>query len=177
MYKMSIKYIFPISMFDFTMGFHIVATSKDLMANRTFMFLRTMNVRMVPTIRNCFVARHAAIQSWKCAGELDEKCWVVNIVISTWWCSWISRIVWGLSVREEIVYESAVSAAVSTAYHSSARIKVVTTWRHQRMQNHSITCNNTGIMASQAVGRLTTHNFFLFLDSIFMLFSFSSFQI
>lgn len=74
MYKMSIKYIFSISMFDFTVGFHIVASRENLVTHGALMLLRAMNVRMMPSIRDGFMARDTAIQGGKCTGELDEKC-------------------------------------------------------------------------------------------------------
>lgn len=83
MYIMAKESVFNVGMLDFAVGLHIVASCKFLTAHGTFMALGPMYIGMMPTIRYSLVATNAAIQCWKCAGQLDEQRWIVNVVITT----------------------------------------------------------------------------------------------
>lgn len=146
MYKMTVKNVFFISMFNFTVGFHVIASREYLMAYGTLMLLWTMYVGVMPAIRHRFMATHAAIQRWKSSRQLNEQRWIVNVMIAACW-RWIATLPWRFvtSVREKIVNYAAVIAAVRHDAHQITAGMMVARC-HQRMQNQttSITCNNTG---------------------------------
>lgn len=109
-YKIRIENIFLISMLHFAVSFHIVATCKDLIADRTRMTLGTMNIRMMPAIWDSFVTRYAAIERWKCSRELNEQSRVIDIMIATGgWTSITSRTIADalLSFREYLIVTAA----------------------------------------------------------------------
>lgn len=69
-------------MFDLAVGFHVIASSELLTAHGTLVALRSVDVGMVPAVRDGFVTTDATVQCRKGASQLDEQGRVVNVVIA-----------------------------------------------------------------------------------------------
>lgn len=82
MYDVIVETISKFRMFDLAMGFHVIATGKLLSAHGALVALRSVNVGVVPTVRDSFVTADAAVQRREGASQLDEQRRVVNVVIA-----------------------------------------------------------------------------------------------
>lgn len=69
-------------MFDLAVGLHVIAAGKLLTAHGALVALRSVDVGMVPTVRDGLVTTDATVQRRKGASQLDEQGRVVNVVIA-----------------------------------------------------------------------------------------------
>lgn len=54
--------IFYVGMLNLTMGFHVISTREFLSADRTLMTLGSVDVGVMPTIRNDFITTDTTIE-------------------------------------------------------------------------------------------------------------------
>lgn len=82
MYDVVVETVPKFRMFDLAMGLHVVAAGELLAAHRALVALRPVDVGMVPTVRDGFVATDAAVQGREGSVQLDEQRRVVNVVVA-----------------------------------------------------------------------------------------------
>lgn len=77
------KSILDVRVLDLAVRLHVVASRELLAAHRALVALRSMDVRMVPAIRDRFVAADAPVQRRKRAGQLHEQRRIVDVVVAS----------------------------------------------------------------------------------------------
>lgn len=82
MYDVIVETIPKFRVFDLAVGFHVIATGKLLTAHGALVALRSVNVGMVPAVRDGFMTTDATVQCREGAGQLDEQRRVVDVVIA-----------------------------------------------------------------------------------------------
>lgn len=82
MYDVVVETIPKFRMFDLAVGLHVIAAGKLLTAHGALVALRSVDVGMVPTVRDGLVTTDAAVQCREGASQLDEQGRVVNVVIA-----------------------------------------------------------------------------------------------
>lgn len=83
MYNVIVETVPKFRMFDLAMGLHVVAAGKLLATYGALVALWPVNVGMVPTVRNGFMATDATVQGGERSGQLDEQRRVVNVVVAS----------------------------------------------------------------------------------------------
>lgn len=82
MYDVIVETIPKFRMFDLAVGLHVIATGKLLTAYGALVALRSVDVGMVPAVRDGFVTTDATVQRREGSGQLDEQRRVVDVVIT-----------------------------------------------------------------------------------------------